>query len=271
MSDVQYHTLPTTGSGIAHHYGPHIHILSNAYAMSLLSRLCEPATTQPQVNHLVSGLYDHLLGVVASHALRRTAIQTPTRMKEFTDKGIYSGQAIDRSQRVVVVDIARAGILPSHRIYEGMHHIIDAASIRQDHVVASRTTDRSGAVTGVTLDGSKIGGTVEDATVIFPDPMAATGSSLAGVIQHYRDSVPGRAHRMVAVHLIVTPEYLKRMSTQFPDLDIFAVRLDRGLSEPDVLDSIPGTYWDREVGLNETQYIVPGAGGVGEVLNNAWI
>ena len=114
-------------------------------------------------------------------------------------------------------------------------------------------------------------GTVDDATVIFPDPMAATGSSLAGVIEHYRDAVPGQAHRMVAVHLIVTPEYLKRMTSQFPGLDIFAIRLDRGLSEPDVLRSVPGTHWEREVGLNETQYIVPGAGGVGEVLNNAWI
>ena len=137
--------------------------------------------------------------------------------------------------------------------------------------MASRTTDGSGQVTGVTLDGSKIGGNIEDATVIFPDPMAATGSSLAGVIQHYKEAVEGSASAMVAVHLIVTPEYLKRMTTQFPNLHIFAVRLDRGLSSPDVLNTIPGTHWDREFGLNQTQYIVPGAGGVGEVLNNAWI
>jgi len=192
-------------------------------------------------------------------------------MREFTDKGVYSGSCIDRSQRIVVVDIARAGILPSHRFYEGLHHIVDAQNIRQDHVVASRTTNTTGQVTGVTLDGSKIGGSIADAAVIFPDPMAATGSSLSGVIEHYKNSVDGDAAVMAAVHLIVTPEYLKRMTTQFPDLHIFAIRLDRGLSNEDVLATVPGTRWDEEFGLNDTQYIVPGAGGVGEVLNNAWI
>ena len=33
----------------------------------------------------------------------------------------------------------------------------------------------------------------------------------------------------------------------------------------------PGTHWDEERGLNDIQYIVPGAGGVGEILNNAWL
>jgi uracil phosphoribosyltransferase len=32
----------------------------------------------------------------------------------------------------------------------------------------------------------------------------------------------------------------------------------------------PGVEWERERGLNEQSYIVPGAGGMGEVLNNAW-
>jgi uracil phosphoribosyltransferase len=76
---------------------------------------------------------------------------------------------------------------------------------------------------------------------------------------------------MVAVHLIVTPEYLRRITQEFPELHIFAVRLDRGLSAPSVLETIPGTHWDQERGLNDIQYIVPGAGGVGELLNNAWV
>ena len=163
MSDIQYTSLPTTGNGIQHLYGPRVHLLSNAYAMSMLARVCAPDTVQPEVNHLVSSLYDHLLGAVSSHTLRRVTASVDTRMSEYSDRGVYHGEIIDRSQRVVVVDIARAGILPSHRIYEGLHHVIDASSLRQDHVVASRTTDASGQVTGVTLDGSKIGGTIEDA------------------------------------------------------------------------------------------------------------
>ena len=38
-----------------------------------------------------------------------------------------------------------------------------------------------------------------------------------------------------------------------------------------VLSTVPGTHWDEERGLDEHQYIVPGAGGVGEILNNAWV
>jgi uracil phosphoribosyltransferase len=271
MNDIQYDNLASPTVGLSHLYGERVHLLSTPYAMSVLTRACSPKAVQPEVNHLVSTLYGHMLGNVASTILRQHRVDSPTRMSEFTDKGKYIGSCIDRGQRIVVVDIARAGILPSHCFYEGLHHIVDAENIRQDHVVASRTTNEAGQVTGVTLDGSKIGGTIENAAVIFPDPMAATGSSLAGVIEHYENAVEGSPAVMAAVHLIVTPEYIRRMTTRFPNLHIFAIRLDRGLSSEEVLNTTPGTHLDQEIGLNDTQYIVPGAGGVGEVLNNAWI
>ena len=81
----------------------------------------------------------------------------------------------------------------------------------------------------------------------------------------------GTPRSMVAIHLIVTPEYLARMTAQFPDLYIVALRVDRGLSSTEVLDTTPGLRWLEEVGLTDQQYIVPGAGGVGELMNNAWI
>ena len=76
---------------------------------------------------------------------------------------------------------------------------------------------------------------------------------------------------LVALHLVVTPEYLKRVLAEFPEMIIYAVRLDRGLSPPDVLASGLGERWDEEKGLNERQYIVPGAGGLGEILNNSYV
>ena len=51
---------------------------------------------------------------------------------------------------------------------------------------------------------------------------------------------------------------------------VYAFRLDRGLSAPDVLASVPGTRWDEERGLDDHHYIIPGGGGMGEVLNNAF-
>jgi uracil phosphoribosyltransferase len=69
---------------------------------------------------------------------------------------------------------------------------------------------------------------------------------------------------------MITPEYLKRVTTDCPDLHVLALRLDRGLSTDKILNSIPGTFWDEERGLNDQQYIIPGAGGVGEILNNSY-
>jgi uracil phosphoribosyltransferase len=71
--------------------------------------------------------------------------------------------------------------------------------------------------------------------------------------------------------LIVTPQYLKQVRTRHPNAIVYAVRLDRGLSPPEVLKAKPGERWDEENGLNELQYIVPGGGGFGELMNNAYV
>ena len=135
----------------------------------------------------------------------------------------------------------------------------------------NRVTDADGKVTGVDLSGSKLGGSVHNATVIIPDPMAATGSSTAEVLRLYRDEVEGKARKLIVVHLIVTPEYIRKITSSFPEVSIYAVRLDRGLSPDAVLQTQPGSHWEAEVGLNSQHYIVPGGGGFGEVMNNAWI
>ena len=41
------------------------------------------------------------------------------------------------------------------------------------------------------------------------------------------------------------------------NVQIFALRFDRGLSPDHVIKSQPGLYWDQEKGLNEKQYIIP--------------
>ena len=39
----------------------------------------------------------------------------------------------------------------------------------------------------------------------------------------------------------------------------------------EVFDTVPGTLWDLECGLDDRQYIVPGGGGFGELMNNAYV
>ena len=135
----------------------------------------------------------------------------------------------------------------------------------------SRSTDRDGRVTGATWHDAKIGRDVEGRTVIFPDPMAATGSSMVSALDHYTTRLEGTPGQCITMHLIVTPEYLKHVLEKHPKTRIYAFRLDRGLSDADVLGTVPGTRWTEERGLDDHHYIVPGAGGIGEILNNAWI
>ena len=55
-----------------------------------------------------------------------------------------------------------------------------------------------------------------------------------------------------------TPEYLARVTRQFPNLVVFALRVDRGLSTPEVLASPPGERW-----AEESRALPTAAGGAG--------
>ena len=112
---------------------------------------------------------------------------------------------------------------------------------------------------------------MDNAILLIPDPMGATGSSICEVIDHYKKNVPGTISKIVAAHLIITPEYIRKVHEQHPEVIVYAARLDRGFSSERALDAIPGEFWDEEKGLNDSQYIVPGAGGVGELINNSFV
>lgn len=268
LTEQFYSSMEYTPCELEHRYGSHVHLLGDPVLLSYLSTLCSPATVQPQINDYIQLCYQGLLGRVFAGEFPRQQVQRETRMVAFTDKGHYVGEVIDPKTRVVTVNIARAGALPSHTCFELLNRLIDPAGVRQDHLVMERRLDAAGKVVGADLRGSKIGGDVDGAHLIFPDPMAATGSSLIAAISHYKEEVGGDPTKILAVHVIVTPEYLRAMTQAHPEVQVYAIRLDRGLSPDDVLATVPGTHWDREVGLNERQYIVPGGGGFGEILNN---
>jgi uracil phosphoribosyltransferase len=175
----------------------------------------------------------------------------------------------DPKVNVVVVDVIRAGIVPSQICFELLNAVLSEQRVRLDHLTMARQSDANGHVTGVDLSGSKIGGRVDGSIMILPDPMGATGKTTVRALQHYLANF-GRPLKIVALPMIVTPEYLRTVLEEFEDLVIYSARLDRGMSDNEVLATIPGTHWDREKGLDAKSYIVPGAGGMGEVINNSW-
>jgi uracil phosphoribosyltransferase len=271
MVDVAYAESRFTAVEIAHRYGPKVHLLDDPLAWSLLARACSPETGQPDVGRLVRMLYEMLARVVLAAELPRARVDVPTRMVSSHVEAVYRGLALARSTRTVTVGIARAGTMPSQVVFDLMNDVLDPAFVRQDHLFMSRQTNEKGEVVGAAWHDAKIGRDVDGRYVLFPDPMGATGSSIASAVRHYQTSLEGRPAKCIAMHLIVTPEYLRRVQTEAPELIVYALRLDRGLSPASVLRTDPGTLWDEERGLNDHQYIVPGAGGVGEILNNAWV
>jgi uracil phosphoribosyltransferase len=272
MSDAAYQQSRYRALEIEHRYGSRVHLLDDPLAWTLLGRACAPEVGQPEVGRLVASLYALLVHVVLAAELPRERISAKTRMvTQHPAEGVYRGTALARDTKVVTVDIARAGTLPSQVVYDALNTILDPSGVRQDHLFMSRVTNDKGEVTGAEWHDAKIGRDVEGRYVFFPDPMGATGTSMVSAMRHYAERLEGKPRAMIALNLIVTPEYLRRVTEELPDAQVYALRLDRGLSPAAVLATTPGARWDEERGLNAVQYIVPGAGGVGEVLNNAWI
>jgi uracil phosphoribosyltransferase len=271
VPDRLYEKIPFRHSEIEHRYGPNVHILANPYLLSQLGQLCAKETIQPAINRLVVDIYSRLLEDVMNAEFPRVVIDIPTRMIDVTPAGVYRGEVLDRSARAVTVNIARAGAIPSQTVFDLLNVALDPRRVRQDHIIMSRMLGEHEEVVGAGIGGMKIGGDVEDAFLMFPDPMGATGSSLSEAIHTYKRKVPGKPRRIINLHLVVTPEYLRRMTRDHPDVVVYAVRLDRGLSAPDLMETVPGTRWDEERGLTDRQYIVPGGGGFGEIMNNAYV
>lgn len=271
MRDRAYDAVPYKVSELEHRYGSNVHIVSDPLVLLELARLGRKETRQPELNRLVREIYRHLLRVVVAAEFPRQRMAVPTRMIDHTDRGVFEGVVTDERVRAVTVNIARAGAIPSQVAFDFLNEILDPDRVRQDHLMMARTVSADERVTGAEIGGEKIGGDVEGAFLLFPDPMGATGGSLSRAIGTYKEKIQGKPRRIVNIHLMVTPEYIARMKKDHPEVVIYAARLDRGLSAPDVLETVPGERWAEERGLNDHQYIVPGAGGVGEILNNAYV
>jgi len=271
MQDRTYESIDYRAWGIPHEYGERVHIIAEPYLLTQLAVLCSPDTVQPKVNDIIENCYRCLLVRVFNQEFPRLLRTVDTRMVRSTDRGRYHGIAIDPTTPVVTVNIARAGTFPSHICFHMMNEFLDPAVVRQDHLVMDRKTDGDGHVTGARIHGTKVGGPVRGRTLIIPDPMGATGSSLIEALRFYHSDEIGPPEKIIHIHLIVTPEYIRAIHDAFPEVEIYAIRLDRGMSPPEILDTIPGTRWSEERGLDDQQYIVPGGGGFGEILNNSWV
>ena len=118
MRDSLYENVPYSLSELKHFYGPNVHLVGNPYLLSLLATLCAKDTQQPQVNTLVRTLYADLVTMVVNAEFPRRQVTIPSRMIQYTPRGIYQGEILDPEVRAISVNIARAGTLPSQVTYD---------------------------------------------------------------------------------------------------------------------------------------------------------
>lgn len=256
---------------LSHDYGPRVHVLDEPSLLSVLARLGSPTTGTAEVPALVRTAYARLFLAALDHHFPTEHAAVPTRMIESEPRGVYRGAVFDRSTRLVICAVVRAGILPAQTCYEIACHMLPAENVRIDFLNLSRETDAGGRVTGVRMDGSKLGGDVDGAVVVIPDPMGATGGTVCRAVEIYRSLGRRGPRAVIALHLMCTPEATQRVLASTDDTHLWCGRFDRGLSPDHVLATPPGTHRDLERGLSDVQYVVPGAGGLGELLTNSWV
>lgn len=257
---------------LSHQYGENIHLISNRYLLSLVEKIGRMNTEGMSVITNVKKCFTHLFAELAAEQFQYEEIMRATKMQPLhPEEGFFKGELLSSKNKVIVVDVARAGMLPSQIFFEELLNCDFECLPRQDHIYAARVTNNKDEVIGVEFSGSKIGGDIDNAFVLIPDPMGATGSTICEVISHYKNNIAGKAIKFITAHLIITPEYIKNIQATHPDVEVYSIRIDRGLSSPRSLKESPGTFKDEESGLNQHQYIVPGAGGVGELLNNSFV
>src|SRR3989338_5354464 len=195
-------------SEIEHRYGPRVHVLADPFLTTQLATLCSPDTHQPLFNTLVEQIYTTLIRTVINAEFPRIKVEKPTRMIKDTPRGVFVGEVVNPSTPTVVVDVVRAGIVPSQVCFNPLNHILNPQVVRQDHLMMARTTDANHRVTGATMSGNKIGGPADDCIVIFADCMGATGGSLEKGITPYADGSLGKPRKIISLNLIVTPEFV---------------------------------------------------------------
>ncbi len=256
---------------IEHRYPKQVHILDHPLLTTLVTQASIAKTKQPHLNQIIHSIYRELFSVVMANEWPCKKISIETRMSEFHPEQKLQTSILDPDQKAVCVDIARAGMIPAQVFFDQLNGITNPEGNRLDHIFASRVSGDDHQVTHTEINSSKVGGNVDGAFVFIPDPMGATGLSLCEVVDFYKNKNMGKPIKLISVHMIITPEFIRTLNQQHPDVIIYSARLDRGFSSPEALKKLPGELWNEEKGLNDRQYIVPGAGGVGELINNSFV
>ena len=165
-----------------------------------------------------------LMGYELSRELPLTEIEIETPMKKMKSK-IISGK------KLAIVPILRAGL----GMVDGLLNLMPVAKV--GHIGLYRDHETCKPV----FYYCKLPFDIEQREVIVCDPMLATGGSVSEAIRLLKEKNCSPIRLMC---LVASPEGVKRLQDDHPDVDIYTAAYDEG--------------------LDENAYILPGLGDAGD-------
>jgi len=209
-------------------------LVTHALAKDELSRLREKDTEQVEFR---KGLVR--LGRLCGYEIIDGRMETEYVEIE-TPLTTTMGERVTGLDDVVIVNVLRAAT----PFVEGLLKAFPRA--RQGVISASRDESAGMDEDGefpISVDYVKLPDIGPEDTVIVADPMLATGSTMAAVLDHITGA-GGDPDHLVVLSAVAAPPGIVRVSEAFPDVDLLTVAID-----------------DE---LNDEGFIVPGLGDAGD-------
>lgn len=239
-------------------------LFDDPYLLYWAGQLSDRRSGQRRVNKALRRIYPELWKQAFRFLLEQDGVETnvTTPMADYVpeEDATCTFLSPPKHQELVVVDVLSAGFVPAEVIRRRALEVYDEHRVHIDHIGAERVTDGVGRVVGTDISTFKSACVLQNATLIVPDPVGATGTSLVMTIKRYYElerELGQRFTRCLILHLVVVHQALKAIAAlDDPRIHVFAARMDKGLTIADPERGIPGGY-----------VFGPGVGGVGERSN----
>lgn len=207
---------------------PQLHIVSHPLIQDSLGHLRNKETDIQKYRHH-SDKICQLLFVEALKNLDSSsaAVETPLTTTTF-DK---------LADEVIVVPVLRAGLA----MLFGAMHVLPKSKIG----FVGLARDEKTAIAKQYY--WKLPNITHQSVVIVTDPMLATGGSLSHLI---KEVAPTKPKSIIVVCVIAAPEGVERITSEFPNVEVYTAALDEKLNDQKYIVPGLGDYGDRYFGTN---------------------
>lgn len=211
----------------------------------LLLQFSNRTTPQDKVQDLCAQIFDELTRsmVETTFPKKYDFVATPMAAAD-TDHNL-SAYVPDTETKVVICLMLRAGMFSGLAANERLK--MYGFTPRIDVMGIERVADEGHHITGAKVSYAKTE-TLWGHYGLFPDPMAATGSSLTKALQDYQERGYRWPKKLICLHAIAHPMAIETVLEEFPEAEFYVGRIDPRLTEESYIDPGGGDLGKRLTG-----------------------